>query len=204
MRRPVSLTSAGVALAMVIALVTPAAASSGTQHSMVVVSDTSGTWVNHFGNKTGPTVLTYGNIGCSAVNTNGFCTGGIWPRIPGAHWVFNRRNVTPQHAREGNRPMDFTWTFSLPADATDISGRIKITVDNAYRLFVNGASIGHDGELDRKGTDGGWTTVDRYDVSPVPGNNTIVIRAANYRFPAGTPYTSPAGILFRADITYDV
>ena len=99
--------------------------------------------------------------------------------------------------------MDFTWTFSLPADATNISGKLKITVDNAYRLFLNGVSIGHDGVLNRKGSDAGLFTVDSYHIAPVAGDNTIVIRAADYRFNGGRPYNSPAGVTFRADIDYE-
>jgi hypothetical protein len=204
MRRVVSLWSACLAIAAMVALVTPAAASSGAQHTMVVVSDTSGTWVGHFGNTTGATVLTYGNIGCNAVNANGFCKGGIWPRIPGAHWVSNRRNVTKRHAQIGSRSMDFSWTFALPADATSIAGTLRITVDNAYRVFLNGAPIGHDGVLKRRVDSGGLSSIDRYDITPVSGINTIRVRMVNDRFTGdATPYVNPAGITFRADVTYD-
>ena len=105
MRRSASLGT-GVALAIMIALVTPATAWPATSQTLVVVSDTSGTWVNHFGNRSGAAVLTYRNIGCTDVDANGFCTSGIWPMIPGAHWVFNRRNVTKPHAQDGTGP----WT----------------------------------------------------------------------------------------------
>ncbi len=204
MRRSVSLSSAGVALVAMIVLVTPATASTEAQHTMVVVSDTSGTWVDHFGTRTGATVLTYGNTGCHEVDANGFCTSGVWPRIPGAHWVSNRRNVTKRHAQIGTRSMGFTWTFSLPADATNIAGKLRITVDDAYRLFLNGAPIGHDGVLKRKAPNGGLSSIERYHITPVAGVNTIVIRTVNDRFTGdGTPYVNPAGIIYRADIIYD-
>jgi hypothetical protein len=185
-----------------IALVTPAVASAGTPHTMTVVSDTSGTWVNHFGRYSGNAVLTYGNIGCMAVDADGFCTSGNWPSIPGAHWVWNHRNVSPAHAGQGVRPLDFTWTFSLPADATGVAGTLRITADNAYRVFLNGVAFGHDGELSRRGDDGSWQTIERYAIRPVPGENTITVRAVNYRSNT-SPFGNPAGILFRADITYE-
>jgi len=203
MRRPFSLAGTGVALAVMIAVVTPATAWPGTPQTLVVVSDTSGTWVNHFRTQTGATVLTYGNIGCNDVDAGGFCLGGAWPLIPRAHWVWNHRNVSPAHAHDGVRPLDFTWTFSLPSDATDIGGTLRITADNAYRVFLNGVAFGHDGQLDRKGRDGGWTTIESYAIQPVPGANTITVRAVNYRSSVFVPYENPAGILFRADISYE-
>jgi hypothetical protein len=198
-----SLTGTGVALAVMIALVTPATAWGGTPQTLVVVSDTSGTWVNHFGNTSGSAKLTYGNFGCGLVDADGFCINGAWPIIPGAHWVWNHRNVTPAHAHDGVRPLDFTWTFSLPEDATNIIGQLQITADNAYRVFLNGIAVGHDGELDRRGTDGSWATVDTHYMQPVPGANTITVRAVNYRSSVFTPFDNPAGLIFRADIFYE-
>jgi hypothetical protein len=203
MRRSMSLTGTGVALAVMIALVTPATAWGGTPQTLVVVSDTSGTWVNHFRTHSGSTALTYDNIGCIAVDADGFCTSGNWPTIPGAHWVWNHRNVSSAQAHDGVRPLDFTWTFSLPDDATAIGGTLQITADNAYRVFLNGMALGHDGQLDRKGKDGGWQTIETYAIQPVAGANTITVRAAGYRSSNFIPYYNPAGIIFRADISYE-
>jgi len=203
MRRSVSLAGAGVALAVMVAVVTPATAWPGTPQTLVIVSDTSGTWVNHFRTHTGSTVLTYGNIGCIDVDADGFCTSGNWPSIPGAHWVWNHRNVSPAHAHDGVRPLDFTWTFSLPADATNVAGTLRITVDNAYRVFLNGVAFGHDGQLDRKGKDGSWQTIETYAIQPVPGTNTITARAAGYRSSVFDPFSNPSGIIFRADVSYE-
>jgi hypothetical protein len=202
MRRSASLAAA-VAVALIASLWVPATAWSRTSQHLVVVSDATGTWTNHFRTQSGSAVLTYGNIGCNDVDADGFCTGGRWSLLPGAHWVWNHRNVSPDHALNGVRPLDFTWTFSLPEDATNISGKLRITVDNAYRVFLNGVAVGHDGQLDRKGTDGGWATIDRYAIQPVPGANAITIQAVNYRSSVSDPYQNPAGILFRADISFD-
>ena len=203
MHRSMQRAGTGAAIAVMIALVTPSTASGGTPQTLVVVSDTSGTWVNHFQTASGSAVLTYGNIGCNDVDAHGFCTGGRWSLLPGAHWVWNHRNVSPDHALNGVRPLDFTWTFTLPDGATNVSGKLRITVDNAYRVFLNGVAVGHDGQLDRKGTDGGWATIDRYAIQPIPGANTITVRAVNYRSSVTDPYQNPAGILFRADISYE-
>jgi hypothetical protein len=204
MRRSAGLAGATAILALTTSLLWPATAGARTAHSLVVVSDTNGTWVNHFGTRTGTAVLTYGNTGCHEADANGFCKSGVWPRIPGAHWVSNRRNVTKRHAQIGTRSMNFMWTFSLPAEATNIAGKVRITVDDAYRLFLNGTPIGHDGVLKRKAPNGGLSSIERYNITPVAGVNTIVIRTVNDRFTGdGTPYVNPAGIIFRADISYE-
>jgi hypothetical protein len=128
---------------------------------------------------------------------------GAWPTIAGAHWVWNRRNVAPPHAPAGVRPMTFTWTFTLPADATNIDGTLQITVDNAYRVRLNGAVVGSDGQLDRRGDDESWTTIETYSIQPMAGVNILRIRAVNYHCTCSTPYDNPAGIIFRADISYE-
>src|SRR5262245_59677322 len=134
MRRFVPLAGFVVALGVLVGLMTPGAAGAGTAQSLVVVSDTSGTWVNHFGTTSGGARLTHGSIGWYRVHGGGVCTGGAWPLIPGAHWVWTHRNVSPAHALDGVRPLDFTWTFSLPDDSTGIAGTLRITADNAYRV----------------------------------------------------------------------
>src|SRR2546421_9807903 len=106
MRRSASVAGTTVALVLTTCLFLPSAAWPGTSQALVVVSDTSGTWVNHFGTTTGYAALTYRNIGCNDVDAGGFCTSGAWPSIPGAHWVGNHRNVSPARAHDGLRPLD--------------------------------------------------------------------------------------------------
>jgi hypothetical protein len=201
MRRPVVFSTLVCALVLT-AVSLPLPASSHAANTLVVVSDTSGVWTNHFGTRSGTAVLTYGNRGCGGVDADGFCTGGAWPIIAGAHWVWDRRNVTPAHAIQGVRPLNFVWSFALPEDATNIQGKLAITADNAYRVSLDGARVGKDGVLDRHGDDPSWTSVETFEIHPVPGSNTITIRAVNYRS-TGSPFDNPAGILFRADITFD-
>jgi hypothetical protein len=201
MHRPILLATFACALVLT-AISFPLPASSQTANTLVVVSDTSGMWTNHFGTRSGTAVLTYGNRGCVGIDADGFCTGGAWPLIPGAHWVWDRRNVTPAHAIHGVRPLNFVWSFTLPGNATNIHGTLQITADNAYRVSLGGVRVGKDGVLDRHGDDPSWTTIETFGIDPVPGSNTITIRAVNYRS-TGSPYDNPAGILFRADITFD-
>jgi hypothetical protein len=203
MRRSVPFAGVLVALGVLTGLLTPAAAGARMAQSLVVVSDTSGTWVNHFGTTSGSAKLTHGNRGCYHVNAGGYCTGGAWPKISGAHWVWTNRNVSPAHALEGVRKLDFTWTFSLPDDATNIGGTLQITADNAYRVFLNGVAFGHDGQLNRRGDDGSWASIETYTIQPVPGANTVTVRAVNYRSSSSNPFDNPAGIIFRADISYE-
>jgi hypothetical protein len=203
MRRSAALAGATAILALTTSLVWPATAGARTSHSLVVVSNTSGMWVNHFGTRTGTAVLTYGNRGCNAVDAAGFCTSGVWPTLDGAHWVWNRRNVTRSHAVAGVRPMNFTWLFSLPDNATNITGSLQITVDNAYRVRLNGAIVGSDGQLDRRGRDESWMSIETYSIRPVSGVNTLRVRAVDYHCTCSMPYDNPAGIIFRADISYE-
>jgi len=194
-----------LAVATLLAMSAPTLpASAGGTHSLTVVSDTSGVWVDHFVHRTGLAVLTYKNVGCTRVNARGFCKGGVWPSIPGAHWVWNRRNQTPNHALHGQRPLNFFWYFTLPRSATGITGTLRITVDNGYRVSLNSVKGGRDCATKLHGDcrpNGGWPSIETWDIHPRPGFNTIKVRAVNYPGPAD-PYYSPAGLIFRADITY--
>ena len=50
---------------------------------------------------------------------------------------------------------------------------------------------------------GSWTTIERYSIQPVPGSNVITVRAGNYRSSSRDPFVNPAGIIFRADVSYE-
>jgi hypothetical protein len=106
--------------------------------------------------------------------------------MAGAHWVGQEeRDARARHSWV--RPLNFVWSFTLPSNATNIHGTLRITADNAYRVSLGGVRVGKDGVLDRHGDDPSWTTIETFGIDPVPGSNTITIRAVNYRS-TGSPY----------------
>ncbi len=140
----------------------------------------------------GTAVLTYGHAGCSGVDANGFCTGAAWlaASIPDAHWIWETRLTQPS---QDNHPVTFTKTFTIPPNATSISGGIQITADNGFDLQVNGIEIGQNHN---------FTVVSNFDVSSAlrPGENTITAKVTNdCCFDA---FGNPAGLLYRADVSY--
>jgi len=130
---------------------------------------------------------------------------GSWPTIAGATWIWRTQYTDPlwEYANVPTGGWYFQRTFSLPSAAYDISGSINITADNAYYLYVNGNAIGGDGALSRDGPDTQqWKTVEEFAITQFqPGQNTILIRSMNY-FDSGSSSSNPAGLVFKAEITY--
>lgn len=129
-----------------------------------------------------------------------------WPAITDADWVWRTEYTDPiweyDNVPEGG--WFFRKVFNIPEDAYKLVGSIEITVDNSYNLSVNGVSIGGDGTMSKDGPDSlEWKTVESFDISGAltPGENTILIRALNY-FSWGSSKTNPAGIIFKATVTY--
>ncbi len=122
-----------------------------------------------------------------------------WPTLQDAHWIWKSYEVPPDEALQGSEIVTFRYRFSLPSNISDIDGIIRITADNAYELALNGTVIGQDGILDTSGTDLGWQSIEAYPFYPHSGENELIIRALNYRH---YDSSNPAGILFRASITY--
>ncbi len=139
-------------------------------------------------------VLTYGHSGCTGVDNNGFCTGGLWPTLPGAHWIWNRRLVSATEAVYGTPWLTFEKSFTIPMSATNVTGQIQLTADNVYELYLNGLPIGGDGNVSK---------IDTYGLAPRNGSNTLLIRV--FGLPANptfTPATNPAGLIYSAQISY--
>ena len=184
------------ALAVVICLIAsipvPAAAVVAVPTStLTVASDTSTQWSAN-GTSWQPAVACFVYSG--------------WPTIPGATWIW--RTATTDVVAEYNSVPAGGWyfrrTFSLPANATNISGSIKIDDDNSYSLSVNGHAVGGAGTMSKDGPDPSpytWQTVNTWDITSylTPGQNTISIRALNY-FSTGDYTSNPAGLIFLATI----
>ncbi len=128
-----------------------------------------------------------------------------WPGLEDAIWIWKSYRVTPVEAQNGSEIITFRRTFDLPSMAENIVGIIQLTADNAYELSLNGEVIGHDGILHVSGTDYGWRSIETYALQPLPGANELLIRTINYRGGENSNADSnPAGILFRAHITYNI
>jgi hypothetical protein len=171
-----------------------------SETSLTLVSAAGDPWTDAFGH-TGPAVLTFGHIGCDAVDLDGFCEWGFWNvvTIPDAHWIWTAQNITPEEARVGAPPVSFRKTFTLPSTATNRWGEIRITVDDAYQLYLNGVFVGAGTVMPPDD----WTSVETFALQPRPGLNTLEVRAVSIGYgPERTPYDNPSGVLYRADIRY--
>lgn len=124
-----------------------------------------------------------------------------WPSIPGATWIWRTKYTDPsweyENVPEGG--WEFRKIFILPTNAYDIIGSINITADNVYGLWVNEVYIGGDYRCAAIG----WATIETFDITAAlqPGENLIRIQALNYGS-WGDAYTNPAGLIYRADISY--
>lgn len=114
--------------------------------------------------------------------------------LSGASWMWKTDGVTLDEAVLGSNVM-FKHQFNLGCSENFV-GTITITTDNAYTLRVNSAEIG---------TNSDWNAPETYDISGAlqSGDNTLVIEATNEAIPGSNPESNPAGVLYRADITYD-
>jgi len=129
-----------------------------------------------------------------------------WPGITGATWIW-RTPQTDGPWEYANVPAGgwyFKKTFNLPACATNIVGTIEADADNAYTIGLNGVVLGGNGAMSRDGPDHQeWNTPKTYTLTGlVAGTNTINARAMNY-FNYGPYDANPAGLIFKAEVTYD-
>lgn len=86
-------------------------------------------------------------------------------------WVWDEITADKQTCR-------FWKSFSIPPHSTVAKALLRITVDNGYRLFLDGREIG-------RGSD--WRTLNEYDVTWLlhPGHHVLAVEAFNDRLQAG-------------------
>ncbi|MCX8189691.1 MAG: putative metal-binding motif-containing protein [Candidatus Diapherotrites archaeon] len=125
-----------------------------------------------------------------------------WPTIPNASWISSAYNTED--------PINDSWRlfereFELPVCAINLSGKLSITSDNAEEAYLNGALIGHDGEIDGPFTDDQeWNTVWDYPLTGLqPGKNKLQVIVRNYAMAGSTPQTNPTGLIYKAEISYE-
>ena len=86
-------------------------------------------------------------------------------------WVWDKQTFDKQTIH--------LWkSFIIPRSAPVSSALIYITVDNSYRLFLDGREVG-------RGSD--WKTISQYDVKSLlrPGEHVLAVEAFNDRLAAG-------------------
>jgi hypothetical protein len=190
MMRVARLLSLVGAIFMLVAV--PSVASAGA-HTFWRASASSQLWVDPGAGTAGLSVLSVPNIGCTAVDQHGFCTGGIYPSLRGAHWIWKTHRTVMAQNTSPYGPVLFVRRIDVPRTATAVHGRIRITADNSFRLFVNGTAIG-------SGND--WTVIRTFQVGSLhPGANWIVVKVKNFAGPAA-PFENPAALLYKLRVRY--
>ncbi|WP_433052726.1 VWD domain-containing protein [Dactylosporangium sp. CS-033363] len=129
---------------------------------------------------TGTAALTYGHIGCTAIDAQGLCTGGLWPVVPAAPWIW-----TGQFTTEDQETVTFTRTVTVTAAEAAQPVTLTVDADNLYTVTLNGAPVAA-GSLGTPQTTG---------VHLVPGANTISITVTNIN--AYDPSGNPAGLAWK-------
>ena len=181
--------------AMLVLLALPSVASAST-HTFWRASAPNQLWVDPCAGTAGLSVLSVPNIGCTAVDANGFCTGGIYPSLRGARWIWKTHETVEEQNTSDYGPVIFVRRIDVPKKADTVDARIKITADNAYDLFVNGAHVG-------SGND--WNVITAFPLTGMaalhPGANWLVIKVTNFAGPAA-PFENPAALLYKVRVTY--
>jgi len=181
-----------LALAMLVLLAVPSVASAST-HTFWRASAPNQLWVDPGAGAAGLSVLSVPNIGCTAVDANGFCTGGIYPSLRGARWIWKTHETVLEQNTSDYGPVIFVRRVDVPANADTIDAQIRITADNAYDLFANGTPVG-------SGND--WGVISTFQGVPLhPGANWLVIKVTNFAGPAA-PFENPAALLYKLRVTY--
>lgn len=139
----------------------------------------------------------------------------VWPRITDALavWV----DAGPTSPSFG--PFTFRRSLDIPAGAAAFTGSVRVTSDNAYQLYVNGALVGGDGPLTVspsacETTTTEWQSVETFDIAAylkAGQTNTVDVKAVNYQEktkPLGCDQAAqwwgrnPAMVEFRAELSY--
>lgn len=109
-----------------------------------------------------------------------------------ATWIWSRTAAEKQTGKNVSPGTSyFRRPFNLPDDRAIKQASVLISVDNAYRLFVNGTSIGQGDS---------WKTTDQYNVTSHlnPGKNVLAVEGNN-----GGSGPNPAGVLLNLRVTFD-
>ncbi|PBK60159.1 hypothetical protein ARMSODRAFT_982516 [Armillaria solidipes] len=126
-----------------------------------------------------------------AADVEGSSTASPWgtPRLPPAinmttaAWLQTNEDVSSGSAPRGHRP--FRKTFTSPYGKAAVCGKVVLSVEDSYTLYVNGKTIG---------TGSGWTAMQAYSIPQLdPDVNVVAVNGANVR--ANSRVYLAAGVL---------
>lgn len=178
--------------AMLVLVAVPSVAFAGS-HTFWRSSAPNQLWVDPGAGTAGLSVLSVPNIGCTGVDQHGFCTGGIYPSLRGAHWIWKTHETVMAQNTTPYGPVIFVRRIDVPRQAETVHGRIRITADNAFRLYVNGDFVG-------KGND--WRVIRTFQVASLQrGANWMVVKVKNFAGPA-LPFENPAALIYKLRVRY--
>jgi len=124
-----------------------------------------------------------------------------WPTISETNWI------SSAYYTELTRPDSwrlFSDVIEIPSCATNITGSLSVTSDNAEEVYLNEVLLGTDGEVqDVSHDDQEWNTVLNYPLIGLQaGTNTLKIIVRNYAYSTDSPTVNPTGLIYKAIVNY--
>jgi|SwirhisoilCB2_FD_contig_31_34453756_length_619_multi_12_in_0_out_0_1 hypothetical protein len=182
----------------VIGTLVSASVASAHTHTIRVTSAPGQLWLDPTANTAGLSVLSVPNIGCTAVNEQGFCTGGVWPLLSGAHWIWKTSATLASQNTAPYGPVIFVREVTIPRGARHIHASMMITADNQYSAYVNGTADAT-GTLIGSGSD--FSVISTFAVPMHRGQNWLTFDVTNGAG-AADPTQNPAGLVYKLRVTY--
>ena len=119
-----------------------------------------------------------------------------WIKITGAKWIWHEKLVS--------KPTEITdaWferIFKVPADAESINGTFHVAADNTLKCLLNDKLLAY--------TEKNNTAYLKEIVVPAgsalkKGDNRLFCTVTNLGTKGSSPYTNPAGLIFRLDVSW--
>jgi predicted ribosomally synthesized peptide with SipW-like signal peptide len=160
--------------------------------SVTVQSDTSNTVTGTVGGSDGP------NLPHSAVAA---WTHSAWTAsIPGATWIWTT-NPTTQYDATNDVIYTFQKKFTWMGPINGATLAMAVGSDNSYEVWLNGTKVAFDTNENNFAT---ADVISSASLTPyiIQGENTLEIKVKNWKPNGweGTPYTNPAGLLYKFTI----
>ncbi|TET40912.1 MAG: hypothetical protein E3J66_06135, partial [Dehalococcoidia bacterium] len=128
-----------------------------------------------------------------------------YPLLDPATWISSAYHVEDAVNDSWRK---FTRDFTVPPGATNISGTLLITADNAYKAYLTTTSgttdIGSDGQVWGAGDyNNYWSVPEPYTIYPEVGSNTLEVVMRNWAQGGGTWGSNPTGLIYKLTVTYE-
>ncbi len=119
--------------------------------------------------------------------------------IPGAKWIWSSFLVLDPI---GDSSVKFSRKFNIPEGGQKLVGGLVIAADNSYLCTLNGMQVGSDVTEFNYFESG----KDTWDISGAlkPGANLLVCTVKNWAQWYGSPYSNPAGLLYKLTASWNV